>query len=308
MAPHDLLQRGPDELWSRYLIRSLEAAGKAVESLEDPGEFSVHCLVSRKRSLIIARECIDDPSEEAIRKVKDATTYSELGDVVDGDVSEYVLVDVLPQNRCEYLELKFLFQRDGMVTAEVMKNFQLEGIFREYQSGGPFKAENVIDDLVAYAKNPRRARGYFFGGSAQAVAKPSEQPPQKKGNGYRMGRMDLQDPHEGLSQLYWDKINEGLERSFTFKGDKIKYVLVKSGEIDGLPGRASGSLFFVAVDKAPEEWQQQIVAYHESLCASGHDAAQAAEIELAKALGKMEEYLVWQELVRRNVKPLPQEA
>ncbi len=57
-------------------------------------------------------------------------------------------------------------------------------------------------------------------------------------------------------------------------------------------------LDFVARDLALEEWQQQIVAVHESRCVKkGHRAARKEERDAARSLGKEKEYRQW----RKNI-------
>jgi len=63
--------------------------------------------------------------------------------------------------------------------------------------------------------------------------------------------------------------------------------------------REEYNLYLVAKDLAPEEWQQQIVAYHESLCSKvGHDEAVKRERKLVDALDKEKEYTDWVQTVR----------
>jgi hypothetical protein len=66
---------------------------------------------------------------------------------------------------------------------------------------------------------------------------------------------------------------------------------VHSDEIEANVGRVYHNLYFVARDKAPEPWQQQLVAYHESLCAKiGHENARKREKILAEKIGKAQEH------------------
>jgi hypothetical protein len=79
-----------------------------------------------------------------------------------------------------------------------------------------------------------------------------------------------------------------------YEGRRIPYVLVDSSQIEGNVGKPSYNLYFVARDKAPEVWKQQVVALHESLCVKeGHEEATRKELPLVKSLGKETEYLVW---------------
>ncbi len=85
-----------------------------------------------------------------------------------------------------------------------------------------------------------------------------------------------------------------------FKGKRIPYVLVETTEIGGNMGKPFKNLYFVARDKAPELWQQKIVAYHESLCVKiGHAKAEKRELALAKHLDKERDYLSWIKTIKR---------
>ncbi len=103
-----------------------------------------------------------------------------------------------------------------------------------------------------------------------------------------------------LKQLYVQAINEdiGNLQLFEFEEQRIPYVLVNSDDIWGNVGKPFLNLYFVAKDKAPERWQQQIVAYHESLCVKiGHDNAEKEEAKLVQHLGKEKEYVAWRKEV-----------
>ena len=116
-------------------------------------------------------------------------------------------------------------------------------------------------------------------------------------------QLGLQSDADYLKSLYIRVINENIEnlKFFDYKGKRIPYVLVDSVTLEGIPGRVFNNLYFVAHDKAPEEWQQQIIAYHESLCVRiGHEKAKKEECTLAKYLGIEGEYLKWREEIDCN--------
>lgn len=110
----------------------------------------------------------------------------------------------------------------------------------------------------------------------------------------------LKSEHNYLQELYIKAINNDVNnlKVFEYKGKRIPYVLVGSFDIEGNAGKPSDNLYFVARDKAPEEWQQQIVAVHESLCVKkSHQYAKAEELEVAKLLGKENEYRAWRKVL-----------
>lgn len=103
-----------------------------------------------------------------------------------------------------------------------------------------------------------------------------------------------------MKRLYIDILIRDRDalRFFDYNGKRIPYVLVQSPDMEGNIGRVFGNLYFVARDIASEEWQQQIVAVHESLCvAKSHAAARREEIKAARFLGKEEEYKTWRNTV-----------
>lgn len=113
-------------------------------------------------------------------------------------------------------------------------------------------------------------------------------------------RTVLESDEAYLTRLYTNTIHRdrGSLRFFDYNGQRIPYALVQSPDIEGQVGRVFGNLYFVARDLAPHEWQQQIVAVHESLCvAKSHAAARREEIKVARALGKEPEYRAWRETV-----------
>jgi hypothetical protein len=106
-------------------------------------------------------------------------------------------------------------------------------------------------------------------------------------------RMLLLSDGDYLTRLYTAAIQRNADnlRFAECEGEKIPYVLVHSDEIEANVGRVYHNLYFVARDKAPEPWQQQLVAYHESLCAKiGHENARKREKILAEKIGKAQEH------------------
>ncbi len=115
----------------------------------------------------------------------------------------------------------------------------------------------------------------------------------------------LQGEDAYLKQLYVQAINQDVNnlQILEFEGQRIPYVLVENTEIGGNLGKPFQNLYFVAKDRAPENWQQQIVAYHESLCVKiGHAKAKKRELTLAKHLGREEEYLTWRKEIGKVMK------
>jgi hypothetical protein len=96
-----------------------------------------------------------------------------------------------------------------------------------------------------------------------------------------------------LEKLYIRVLNTDLSnlRILEFKGKRIPYVLVNNDEILNLGGTYYKNLFFVAKDRFPERWQQDIVAYHEFFDYAGHEYAKTKEFELAKYMDKEKEWL-----------------
>ena len=110
--------------------------------------------------------------------------------------------------------------------------------------------------------------------------------------------ISLKDEGTYLSHLYVQAINEDADnlQFFEYDGQRIPYVLVHSSDLEGKPGKPFMNLYLVARDKAPEDWQQRIVALHESVCVrEGHEEAKRKELPLAQSLGKEDEYLAWRE-------------
>lgn len=108
-----------------------------------------------------------------------------------------------------------------------------------------------------------------------------------------------------LRELYTRAINESRKNLHIFEhdGSVIPYVLVHSHDIEGNVGRVTRNLYFVARDKAPEDWQQKIIALHESMCiVRGHDQAKVAELPLARLLGKEKEYAEWRDKIDNSCK------
>ncbi len=106
----------------------------------------------------------------------------------------------------------------------------------------------------------------------------------------------LQGEDTYLPRLYVRAINDDVNnlQVLEYEQQRIPYVLVESADLGGLAGKPFLNLYFVAKDKAPEKWQQQIVAFHESLCVKiGHQEAQKKELALARQLGKEVEYHAW---------------
>lgn len=204
--------------------------------------------------------------------------------------------------------------------------------FSGYEEGKSYPAEELIQKVLDYflihfnrEKGKKVAEEYYALGKEskdletkipsekKRTAKRDETTPDFQRLESKIDRLlriaethpiTLQGEDAYLKQLYVQAINRDANnlQILEFKGQKIPYVLVESEEIEGNVGKPFQNLYFVAKDKAPETWQQQIVAYHESLCAKiGHANAKKRELTLAKYLGKEKEYLSWRKKIKKNL-------
>ena len=299
------LERNPDELWTHYLIRRLEAEGI---SLGEPYFEDTHwARATTGKVLTVELEFKDFFNSELFNQ----GTYADLADLLRRTLAEEVEVD--------NFQSKIVFSKDG--TARFVPyedDTTLEGVFEKYEVNTEYPAEQVIGDLVEFAKE-------HVSGTQQDLADAAELPPPEPApeRPTRMSREDisvlekilrvvtstdrqlkdlrlgdpglaLEDEKNYFPRLYGEAVNKGNLKWFNYKGESIWYVLVHSDQIGGKPGVPFENLYFVAEDKAPEEWQQRIIAVHESLCVKkSHAYAKLEEPKVALFLGKLGEYEPW---------------
>lgn len=313
-----MTERQPDELWTSYLIRRLEREGITVEVFHWADE-GIHDSITilpdthdGESSLFISRKFSED--KEGCSKT---ARFSELSDLLEDELWFY------PPSKSESY-VQFKFHRDGTVEADPKGLFIP---FLKYQPGSSYPAQEVIENIVSYVKGivdeSKRLKDIHkrLGISEEELIREvtsSEQIDKSAGTkqdpkleeilsivrelkgSVENHRHVLKPDDVYLAELYTKTINEDPNnlQFFEFAGQRIPYVRVQSSDLEGIPGRATGHLYFVAVDKAPEDWQQKIIAYHESLCVkAGHDNAKVREIELARVLGKENEYQTWRESI-----------
>lgn len=272
-----------DELWTNYLIRRLREIGVEPAVFREGDGSGVYLArystPLREWELTLIKDFRNIPS----KRITEATSYSSLGYEL---LTEGVSLAWWSFERD--LILKFEFQRVGMALVSDKRGGPIEGfprdrLFKKYCEGNYYRTSNVISKIVSYSK--------FIGLVPISVSHESDSSSVRRW-GFCEG--------ERLKELYTRAINEDVNnlRFFEWEGQRAPYVLVNSVDIWGNVGKPFENLYLVARDRAPEDWQQKIVAYHESLCIkSGHDIAKAKELSLVRALGKEKEYLAWRERI-----------
>ena len=303
------LEREKNELWVLYLARRLEEESIALSPWRLDSELNTN--VSYLRSISEHGD-----NELNIRlKLKDGSSLDEViakdGSIRVLDIfSQKVWIASPEEDGQDYFHAEFIFNDDNTVTyARTDGNID----FQEYQDGQTYDAQQVVNNIVMYMKQ--------FSETANApLTREQESPPEvrqsiqsaQKGVDPRLEeilqvvrRLDqrtaahpmlLEGEDRYYTRLYTERINEDVKnlQFFEYNGERIPYILVDSSQIGGNTGKPFKNLYFVAVDHAPEVWQQQIIAVHESMCVKqGHEIARAEEPKVAAMLGKTEEYQIW---------------
>lgn len=284
------IKRSTGEFWTFYLVRRLKLEGVQVPdwtySIPDNG-----FLISLKTQNGIGATILN----------RNPCRYGRYNDAI--------CIDVLPESREIDFYLAFNFDEE---MCNIFADFSEEegrlakNIF-PFIDDGSISSEKVIESVISYLKGLAENPGLVYQKEEDLEQKKLETDDSRKldeilGSVRRLEMLASEHPmvlkpdDVYLRELYTRKINQktGNLRVLRYKGRTIPYVLVGSDEIEGNVGRVSDNLYFVAADKAPEKWQQEIVAYHESWCSKiGHDKARKREIGLARKLGKEQEYLAW---------------
>lgn len=326
----DKLERLPDELWTSYLQRRLEeiglpytvySPGSEILDLEEGVVAGLDFSIAGREVPIVRTERFLH-QEDVNDCLVSASTLEKLAQdlaLVSGEATI-----VYPQ---EDGFLKFYFHNGGVSVEEESLLEVLEApIFAKYNAAGTYTPQEVIDDIVQHALSLKPESGFPKAEElkqtqpqrtleSRTTQPPAPQREPKTPSDPRLDeiletvrsldRRTAQHPvvmkSEGayLQELYVRAINEDVNNLhvFEFDGQRIPYVLIHSSDLEGVEGKVGkpfGNLYLVARDMAPEEWQQKIVAYHESLCAKrSHETAKAQELVLAKSLGKEPEYQAW---------------
>ncbi len=294
------LERRPDELWTSYLVRRLRAEGfspteqdfEETDKLRtyDGGVLELRVTVDTNESLIeIQRKVLD-----LERSLRENSTYFELRRDLFEEWWEESVVVTQKGKPSEYTWL--VFKEDGLVTVLEDSENNPHPTLSKYQPGTTWNAEECIDDLIHYIQS--------VGYQEELVGEEPDSrdaSPRMETKRSSSATLDVLSEGEHLSRLYVEAINRDAhnQRFFEYRDKRIFYVLVDSSDIGGNVGKPFHNLYFVARDLAPEDWQQKIVAFHESQCLhfGSHEAAKAKEPRLARFLGKEQEYLVWREQI-----------
>jgi|GEM_PF-5083883 len=308
-------ERKLDELWTSYLTRRLEEVGFTMSDYEanSNGEFSseIHLGADKNIQRIIYLE------KDTHERIAKAPSYD--------DISKILKDCVFINDSATNADIWFYFGMDGTTrcersTAPPDKRFEK---YEDREKGETYKAQEVIDDIVEYVKESGKSGVPKAKDrncpKPKAESREMKEPASRDDRTLneilqrvkRIERVAIEHPlvmkgeDAYLKEVYLEKINKDRNNLnvFEFDGRRIAYVLVDNPEIWGNGGRYHENLIFVAKDIAKQEWQQKIVAYHESLESEiGHDKAKEKEIELAKALGKEKEYRKWREETDKNHK------
>ncbi len=326
------IQRQPDELWTAYLIRKLQAKSVEVPVLgKELSDYACDAYMTFQNSeLVLTRmvgksdtieklDCDHTIGRTVFNNLLHAKKYDDCTAPIADFVTETVLICFDSE---EDYDIKFTFGRtDNILVSKAVEEQEgkliLEGLFAKYgpELGPAFVlqhgAEEAIDDIVQFVMNPSCASRRYVKG-----VRPTEPMERKMVSDPRLDEIvqKMRDLHSVVTEhplvlkgddaylrdLYVRTVNKDIRRLkfFDYKGRRIPFVLVHSRDLESVAGRVSGNLYFVAKDKAPQEWQQYVVAYHESPCANiGHEKAKRREFAVAQYLGHGKEYNVWREKI-----------
>ncbi len=345
------LERKPDELWTEYLVRRLDAEFKlGIGSFNDTSSWKIYtgdasklegyllfshfsaetkeeirnnpliqadtAIIAGKIPSCISRELVIQTSREQITlerylNIEELIPRLDHKNYTEQTLDHHLIYETVSIDLgCEYVTFYF----DSGTTAEVQGGIDT-GLLSRYEEGKNYDAEEIMDTIVTIAKEASGARVVRETGLPEPNFVPLVQRQRREEftkleeilqTVRRLDRIAAEHPvvmkEEGryLQELYVKAINEDVNnlQFFEYRDKRIPYVLVHSSDLEGHVGKPFHNLYFVARDRAPEDWQQKIVAFHESQCLHfGHEAAKGQEPRLARFLGKEQEYLVWREQI-----------
>ncbi len=304
-----MIKRRPNELWTNYLMRRLGGEGIQLEpySFEEKVQLGdIHDDSFDITSLSVFSEA--DPNIYL-------HFYSMLRGLDSNDLNyknlkDSLIENILLEDRDIDLILDLDFMPNGRTIVDTTNNIEQDIILSKYEQDRTYFSKNVVDDLVRWAKS----KGYRWKKDTEGLERASKAQDDKFSGSLEkilqsvkeLERIASESPvflepeDKYLSRLYVHTINENVDniQVFEYDNQRYPYVLVDSSDLEGKPGKPFKNLYFVARDFAPEDWQQKIIAYHESLCVrTSHENAKTREIELARSLGKEREYLEWREQI-----------
>lgn len=305
--------KGQDELWLVYLLRKIEEAGVPMSYILDQGRGDLELpFVSRtdEDKMIAVSGRLDFLEAESVRSL------TRKSPVLDHLVTE-VFVGLDEDSSIGFEIYEFENNNSRVTDISISNKSPNEKLFRAYEEGRSYRASGLVESVLQFVPqlnviedakiddgelecNDRLVRSpeTYSGveGKIDEILK-AVRGLQMIAGGHPMV---LKDEGTYLQHLYVRAINEDVNnlQFLDYQGQRIPYVLVHSCDLEGQPGKPFKNLYFVARDIAIDTWQQQIVAYHESLCVKiGHDNAKAKEPALAEALGKLPEYQEWREQI-----------
>jgi len=323
----------PGELGTSYLLRKLKAARIDVPEFKHTGQennkdfFNIEINLADEYAITLERAT--EEASHSLKDIKRAQRHSEL---------EGLRRDIIRLYIGGNPAYNFTFKDDGKVIVEEADEKNIGPWLGKYETGKTYQASEIVDDLVAFAlakgenkpgtitpDKTKKASAPDASGRETAESGSRTQRAETETDGGQTAQtlaeilrtvknlerhvethpMTLKEDGEYLSELYTRTINREADnlRSFRYQGETIHYVLVHSSELEGMPGRVFNNLYFVARNYAREDWQQKIIAYHESMCAKiGHEEAKEKEIELARKLGKAAEYKEWRAQIDRKTR------
>lgn len=339
------MERHPDELWSSYLIRRLEAEGFRFKDGEVGAEnvIGFELLPPPYANLDISRWLVGEETIDSLVKERSLGRQQRSYGDYQCPLLEAEWVGLGTPTRPDALYRQFRFSAVGMVLVGRLDEEAgpLPDYLMKYAFDQIYSAREVVEDIVRYCRENKRefppqeetlspeeavTRPYGVPGGAGIPERREKKLPPKSERKIPALERRIEELHkdvrkllglagehpvvlkgEGayLQELYVRAINERIDnlRFLEYRGKRIPYVLVHSFDLEGDVGKPFHNLYFVARDVAPEEWQQQIVAYHESFCLHfSHERAQAEARRLARSLGKEKEYSRWLKTLEGKLK------
>jgi len=312
------LEKKPEELWTSYIARRLK------EEVNVDFDNKRYEFFSRSVDTAAVRLNISSKSGKRI-ELERMLWVDDLADLFD----TRALVQVAPDFCLKITEQATITDNDSHDVTFSFEGGRVESIMLDSSDGWKtYLTEEtnldplpVVNDIISYAHElapdglqvtaPQKSKQHAPGAARESILEQKLEEMHKV-----LRRLDattqehpiiLKSDHAYLTDLYTTAVNKNIRNLRTFAHGKktIPYVLVTSKQLGGTAGRASDNLYFVARDKAPETWQQNIIAYHESLCIKfGHENAKRRELTLAKSLGKEEAYVAWRKQIDVTCPPV----
>ncbi len=138
------IERLTDELWSSYLMRSLDMNDVKISDFKQD---TYNSLSAHTEDEVLTVERFVN-LENALGR------YFVFGCFDRACLEERAFVTFPPAEDVGEYELEFFFQDNGTTFVKFLQNLNMRGLLGKYENNKMYETKQVINDLVDFAKDP----------------------------------------------------------------------------------------------------------------------------------------------------------